>query len=95
MLNRLTKGNMMNKETLAKNTYIESLTYDYALPQSWVNETKFRTFEFIWAYPDDSLYGLPLPLTISALSKLVEHYHHQNNSEMMNAIVQTMSKYLK
>jgi hypothetical protein len=65
----------VSKGDLAKDLY-PNITYDTALPQSWVDAMYQRGFDdvtgqFVWGYPDpkDS-HGQPLPLTTDAVSIL-------------------------
>jgi len=41
--------------------------YDTALPQDWVNLMTCQGFDprynFVWAYPRGSIFGIPYPLT--------------------------------
>jgi hypothetical protein len=47
------------------------VTYDTALPQTWVDTMQNRGFDprgvVVWGYPEgNTLYGQPLPLTVEA-----------------------------
>lgn len=49
--------------------------YDTALPQDWVNLTTARGFDprgqVVWAYPQGTVWGLPMPLTTEARTALL------------------------
>lgn len=71
----------MTKEELVKQHGIENESFDYALPQQWVDEVKQLTgfdydsitYGFVWHY-GGLLFGRPYPLTPTAreiLSALV------------------------
>lgn len=51
------------------------ITFDYALPQSWVDIVRDRGFDprgkVVWGYPKGSLHGFPLPLTWEAAISLL------------------------
>ena len=50
--------------------------YDIALPQGWVDDVTDRGFDprgqVVWAYPQGTLWGLPMPLTVEARAALIE-----------------------
>ena len=49
--------------------------YDTALPQDWVNEVTSKGFDprgqVVWAYPQGTVWGLPMPLTVEARTALI------------------------
>lgn len=66
-------------EDVARETY-PTATYDYALPQTFVNAMQDRLYfdprgRFVWLYPSlNRATGLPGPLDIEALSALLSFY---------------------
>ena len=61
------RGGQETKGQAAERLYL-GLTFDYALPQQWVDEMRLMGFEpvpcVVWGYgPGDGLTGRPWPLT--------------------------------
>lgn len=57
-------------------------TYDYALPQTWVNACReYHGIDvcgnFVWLYPEGNLAGIPAAITIEGVQML--HTIHSNN----------------
>ena len=75
------RGENMTKEKLVKKLGIQDKTFDYALPQNWVDDvvgvTKCSNAEacmFVWLYDERAgAYGRPFPLTSDA-DELLEKY---------------------
>jgi hypothetical protein len=66
----------MSKGELAAQLYPD-ITYDCALPQSWVDGMYQRGFDnvaslFVWGYPDNDSNGYPLPLCTEAMCMLAQ-----------------------
>jgi len=62
----------ISKGDLAESMIPSDVTYDYALPQSWVDECRNRGFDgvagqFVWVYDGKSIAGFPFPLTLDAV----------------------------
>lgn len=51
------------------------VTFDTALPQGWVDEVTSKGFDprgqVVWAYPQGTIWGLPMPLTVEARTALI------------------------
>lgn len=60
----------------------EVQTYDYAIPQGWVDDVKAKTGEypegFVWMYKPESIWGEPYGVTQRA-KDLLERYNKINN----------------
>lgn len=75
-------------------TYSMDLTFDYALPQSWIDETLFNSRDYIWVYPDNGfISGIPLPLNREALRALIKYYCSQNQCDLICKIIDTIQDY--
>lgn len=67
----------MTKGDAATYTY-GGETFDYALPQPWVDAmTKIFPYvpiagHFIWLYPEGNLMGMPMPITRQGVEMLAE-----------------------
>lgn len=52
------------------------VTFDTTLPQGWVDDVTDRGFDprgqVVWAYPQGTIFGLPMPLTEEAKTALIE-----------------------
>lgn len=67
----------LTKKELAERLY-GSLTFDYAIPQDWVNSVAREldipsnqvANQFVWIYPDGSVFGQAGPLTEEAVDLL-------------------------
>lgn len=51
------------------------VTFDTTLPQGWVDDVTDRGFDprgqVVWAYPQGTIFGLPMPLTEEARKALI------------------------
>ncbi len=52
-------------------------TFDYALPLYWADDVRKRIgespVEFVWSYPEGSIWGEPFPLTDAARDLLARY----------------------
>ncbi len=50
------------------------VTYDTALPQTWVNAHRHEGHEvrghFVWLYPEGNLMGMPGPITVEGVQMM-------------------------
>ncbi len=82
----------MTKEKLVKKLGIQDKTFDYALPQNWVDDvvavTKCSNAEacmFVWLYDERAgAYGRPFPLTSDADELLEKHMSRVSPKEPFN-----------
>jgi len=61
----------MNIEEAVRRIYPSITCWDYALPQTWLNKFIGPNYEavaigVVWGYPEGSIFGIPLPLTVKA-----------------------------
>lgn len=80
---------MMNKEDAAKKV-LGAMTFDCALPQTWVNDAALKGHDvrphFVWAYPKGDIWGLAFPITQAGFDmagQVLEGHEMQRLKQMM------------
>jgi hypothetical protein len=78
---------MTKKEVCDKDEYLQKNTFDYALPQEWVDDfynlmKVYPTSYFVWIYDEYSpLFGRPYPITDEGKRLLEQYYTFSNAKE--------------
>lgn len=68
------KDARVTKESIVKLLGVDQQTFDYALPQDWVEDIGHNAVpHFVWLYEKGSIFGCPRPLTSEGIDMLMRY----------------------